>query len=283
METEVNIIKVFEERFKTLKELFGNLFLEVQKSFDDDAIHDLRVTTRRLLAFIDFLNELCGQSNYPDLRLSLRRFAKRFNKMRDIQVQIGYFINFVKKFPKTLDFLVELKKREKKQIKNLKKYIETSTLDEFSGLFFFYWSEIKNSNCFKNLSSLSLAETAEKTFDELNFAKGNIILGNYATYHKTRIALKKFRYTIEILEKIWGIEKTRIKELQQIQNNLGEIQDYSVMLTEIDKICSKRKYDMSNFFDFVEFIKQKREEKEKEFWNCGEIFDFWANFLKNDY
>jgi CHAD domain-containing protein len=262
-------------RLALLQKAYETNLTKVYELFDDEAIHDFRVAIRRILAFIRFVDIFCPIEINANLRTLLKSNIKQFNKLRDIQVQIQYLINFLKKFPETIDFLVFLKKEEKKQIQKLKKVITSSNFDN-SGEIFYYRMHLMSFECFQKIDFDGIIIVLKDVFREVEKAISNIIENDFATFHKTRLAFKRFRYTVETIESILSIPKAKVKELQNIQTVLGEIQDYTVTLALLEKFS---KGDLFKFSNFVEFIKQKREGKVKEFWEMLAILEFWRDYI----
>ncbi|MGB9770568.1 MAG: CHAD domain-containing protein [Candidatus Kapaibacteriota bacterium] len=276
---ENSIIKQYiEERLARLRQDYARNLELVCQSFDNEAIHDLRVSMRRIQALSSYIDEICSENVSLGLTEELKLRIKRFNKLRDVQVQIDFLIKNLNKFTETIDFLFYLKKREKKQVKKLKSIIQ---LPDFSlnGDLFFYHLKIQKLACLTSLDKKIIAENALSSLNEVKRATDEIIKGDFRTYHKVRLKIKKFRYIIETIEKIIDSPKDKLKEIQALQTILGEIQDFSVLLTMIEQFCLKKNIELTNFVNFMKFITQKRTVKEQEFWKNINVIDFWDNFL----
>lgn len=274
------ILQVLKNRLNILRKDYAKNLELVKETFDDEAIHDLRVSMRRIQAFLSFIDEICEENVSAGLINLVKAKIKRFNRLRDAQVQIQFIIKNLKKFPETLDFLVYLKQRENKQIKKIKILTKLSEFD-LSGDLFYYQMKLPYIQCLKHIDLRQIVENAQNSLVQVKLSINNIEKGNYQTYHKTRLLIKKFRYIIETIEEIINSPKEKLKEIQQIQTILGEIQDFTVLLELIDNFCTKESVEVTKFLNFVEFIKQKRLEKEEEFWKNINIIEFWDNFFVN--
>ncbi len=274
----LEIRKTLNKRLQNLRETYTDNLDKVRKSFEDEPIHDLRVSIRRILAFMSFMNEMCGKEINPELFSDLKKKIKRFNKLRDAQVQLNFLINNLKKYPELLDFICNLKRKEKKQVEILKSFIFQSEFN-LSGEIFFYQNNLKTLECLELLTIRDIGKIAYKSLFEVKNALESIKYGEYDTYHKVRLKIKKFRYIIETIEQIIQSPKEKLKSIQELQTLLGDIQDLTVLLALLDKFCQKKQLNVSIFLNFVEFIKQKREEKEKDFWENVKILEFWDNYL----
>ncbi len=277
---ELEIKKLLLNRLDSLRQTYVNNLDYVIKSFDDEAIHDLRVSIRRILSFMYLIDQICNETIYEELQKQLKTKIKKFNKLRDVQVQITTIINYIKKFPILADFLVFLKKNEKKQIKKLKSALLCQEFD-LRGDIFFYRNHISQKECISKTSINYLANIALNSLIEVETSIKEIQPSNFSSYHKTRLKVKKFRYIMETIESILSIPRDKIKEIQTIQTILGEIQDLTVLIHLIETFCSEEGLEISKFSNFVEFVQHKRQEKEEDFWENISKFDFWMNFFKN--
>jgi len=275
-----NIQGILIYRIKLLRVSYSENLKKIRENFDPDAIHDLRVAIRRILSFISLIDEICRTEVDEPLQQSLKAEIKRFNKLRDIQVQIGILINFIKKYPELLDFLFFLKKKEEKQIKKLRTVITQAGFD-LSGEILFYQIKLKDHQCFQNIQMSQIVSVVKNALEDVRTSIQNITLGDYKSYHKTRLTIKKFRYIVETTEEIIMSSKEKLKELQMLQTILGEIQDLTVLLKLFEDFNLNKGTDVSGFLDFVENIKQKREKKEREFWDKLSCLEYWDNFLMN--
>ncbi|MEJ5285712.1 MAG: hypothetical protein CH6_3227 [Candidatus Kapaibacterium sp.] len=275
-----NIKNTLIKRLTFLRKAYESNLKLVVDTFDDEAIHDLRVSLRRIQALVSYIDEICNENISLNLLKDIKIRIKKFNKLRDTQVQIQFLIKQIKKFTEIVDLLVFLKKSEKKQIKKLKKALNLPDFD-LSGDFFFYQTKLQQTSCLNLIQMDDIIKNAQNSLNELKTFIAMVEKGKYETYHKTRIKLKKFRYIIETIEEIILSPNEKLKKVQNLQTILGEIQDFTVLLSLIDNFCQRENIEVSKFADFVEFVQQKREEKEQEFWNNIEILEFWDNFLMN--
>lgn len=274
------IKNILIRRIEVLDSLFRKNFEKVENSFDEDAIHDLRVCCRRIIAFHNFVSRLEPLTIDAKLVAQLKYFLKSLNKIRDFQVQKYYLIENISKFPVLLDFLVFLKKKEEKQINKLRQNFKDNLYRDLFGLIFFYRLSIKNKLNPISLSLETINEVSKDILKQVLDERSKIEPKDYSTYHRTRIAIKKFRYTMEIVRPIYGFQQEELKSLQKVQTILGNIQDYSVLLNLLTIFLKKssgsvlvEKYDM--FFDFVN---EKLAQFEQDF-NSDTTLDFWVEFF----
>jgi CHAD domain-containing protein len=76
---------------KTAKTRLRNLRAQAKlcrKQFSEEAVHDLRVAMRRLLALVDFLNFFAASPALRKVRRSLKSHLDAFDALRDTQVML---------------------------------------------------------------------------------------------------------------------------------------------------------------------------------------------------
>ena len=76
-----------------------------QKRFSNEAVHDVRVETRRLLSTIELLGAFIPEPDIKKVRRALKRHLDTFDQLRDTQVQLGYVGRMAGTFPDAHEFL----------------------------------------------------------------------------------------------------------------------------------------------------------------------------------
>jgi len=99
-------------------------FERVYSNPSEEAIHDLRVSIRRLLTHLNFLSFLSDQDEhvskqYGILHKKLKRYLKSFNQLRDLQIQIQYIENHASENHSPLKLLEILKCDETARLSRL--------------------------------------------------------------------------------------------------------------------------------------------------------------------
>ncbi len=263
------------ERFDLLKEKFETNYKLVKDEFSPDSIHDLRVASRRILAFINFDIHFSETLYSQDLRKELKRLLKRLNNLRDFQVQIDFCAKVASKFPELIEFLYHLKKLEEFEKYKLQEKFASDYFKGIFGLLFFYRLEFKNKIQSQNVDEYVIISYCREILRSLITTIEQIEKGNYPTYHKVRLALKRFRYTMEILESYLGIENSEIKKLQSVQNILGSIQDLTVLKEIFSDFLLSKNLSEEGFVDFKKYVENRLIRLEDEFSENIEFLNFW--------
>ena len=85
-----------------------------QAEFSSEAVHDVRVAVRRLLAIFDLLRSVSHHPRIQKIRRELKGQLDDLDELRDVQVQLADISEFVHDLPE-LNILREyLQKKEKK-------------------------------------------------------------------------------------------------------------------------------------------------------------------------
>src|SRR5262245_59559094 len=116
-----------DERWKKYREE-----LKVCKQeFSEEAVHDLRVATRRLLVVLDMLRALDPHPRVQKARQLLKNQLDSLDDLRDTQVMLVDVYESIANFPGLKGFEEYLLAREKKQLRRARKEVmemETSEL-----------------------------------------------------------------------------------------------------------------------------------------------------------
>ncbi len=278
---EGKIRKILTDRIGFFSSLFQKNFDKVERTFEEDAIHDLRVCIRRIISFHNFVANIEMAAADTNLIVQLKQFLKSLNKIRDFQVQKYYLIDIISKFPILLDFLIDIRDKEEKQIKKFQQNFKNNLYQGLFGSIFFYQINIKNHFKPSNLSINRINELSKDVLNQVFDKQNRIEPHNYPTYHQTRIAIKKFRYTMEIVQPIYGFSPNELKNLQKIQTILGNIQDNYVLLNLLNRYIEKNNDSSAKYGKFFEFINAKLVQLEQDF-HRDTTLNFWIEFFSEN-
>src|ERR1019366_952545 len=109
-----------------------------QERFSEDAVHDVRVETRRLLSTLELLGAFIPERDVKKVRRTLKRHLDTFDQLRDTQVQLGYVGRMADTFPDACafyDWLRDRKARFTRTTRKAVKHIKTKRLDRWLATF----------------------------------------------------------------------------------------------------------------------------------------------------
>jgi CHAD domain-containing protein len=193
----------------------------LQHDFSPEAVHDLRVALRRCLSIADLHRALDPLEDWERMRKEGRRLFKRLGELRDTQVMMEWIPNLVgSQDPAGIQLTAHLGVRAEELREQAGRALNSFNRKK--------WAKWQN-----RLSKLSLPGPLEdpvfqhfalerwQTAHDLH--RQALRNRSKAAYHKLRIGLKRFRYTVENFlpqqHELWG------KDLKLLQDALGEYHD----------------------------------------------------------
>jgi CHAD domain-containing protein len=234
-----------------------------QKKFSEEAVHELRVETRRILALLDLIAVL-GLAN--PVKKPARSFKKRldvFDDLRDTQVQLRHLKQLWPRFPEAHPLKTILQRREKKLVAELACEIKATKDTRLNRRL----KDIEKCLCDcadgeSRASAVHLAITAlRETFHRVLALRRQVRAAEPATIHRMRVSFKRFRYVTELLQPLVpGLTAARIERMKKYQVAAGEIQDLEVLLARLARIVGDRKLSPVAVRNLrSELLQQKRE------------------------
>ena len=214
-----------------------------QENFSEEAVHESRVETRRLLATVELLGAFIRDERIKKAQRALKRHLDTFDDLRDTQVQLRYVSKMLRAYPAARLFHAYLLKwgdryttETRKRIKRIKTkrlgQIIASCKEEMR-------QERKRRTSKQALTNLMRA--VNRAFARVVQLKARIDPDNTATIHRMRIAFKKFRYMVEaLLTLLPGVTEKRLAAMHHYQTMMGDIQDIEVLIVTLGKFFKKK-------------------------------------------
>jgi CHAD domain-containing protein len=215
-----------------------------QKKYSEDAVHDLRVATRRLISSLDLVGSIHPEADLRKARRALKRQLKMVGPLRDVQVQLLSIDKMLPSFPELQGFYDSLVKRERKLVQRLAAEVKTvkagkvekairTVIEEVAVLL-----DMPERQREKRAEAISAVEIA---FNHVVERKQAIDPTDSASIHRMRVAFKKFRYLVEslapVLDRVTG---KQLKAMNAFQGSMGDIQDAEVLLTNVQTFARER-------------------------------------------
>ena len=243
------LLKGLDDRW----ERYQDCFKVCKQEFSKEAVHDLRVATRRLLIILEILETLFLGMKARKLRRELKSQLDCLGELMDTQVQIAYLEDEMTEVKGISAFLKYLYRREAnllKQVKHLIRSIRLADLKRRLGLI------RMNAE-----ARLQVPEVRARLISAVDSSFANV-LHRYArinpeeteSIHRTRIAFKSFRYAVEVIHPLLvRYPREQLKALNNFQGLMGDIQDIEV-LQELLKAFRKKhpELDISPSMAFVD-------------------------------
>jgi CHAD domain-containing protein len=197
--------------------------------FSNEAVHDLRVASRRMLAFIRLMNSISRRPRLQKLKRYFKDQLDEFDDLRDTQVILAEISETLWELPQLQEFQAHLQSVEKRLLKTLRKKLKVIDLFDVS-------KRIRRLREF--LKTDSSDDLVLKTFQAVDDAflitkrrRDWVNPAQATSIHRVRIAFKTFRYTVEIIHPLLeDFPAENLKCMHDYQSLMGEIQDVEVIL-----------------------------------------------------
>jgi CHAD domain-containing protein len=213
-----------------------------QEHFSEEAVHDVRVQTRRLLSTIELLGAFIPLRDIKKVRRALKRHLNTFDQLRDTQVQLGYVGRMAGTFPDAsafYDWLRNRKARFTRTTRKAVKHIKTKRLGRWLAAFEKeIWLQRKRIT--RERAFAIVRRAINQAFARVAQRCRHVRADDTKTIHRTRIAFKRFRYMIEALAPLLpAVTEDHRRALRGYQCMMGDIQDMEVLLAALDKFVQK--------------------------------------------
>jgi CHAD domain-containing protein len=217
-----------------------------QEHFSEQAVHDSRVETRRLLATVELLRAFIPETDIRKARRTLKHHLDTFDQLRDTQVQLDYVGRLTRRFPVARRFSCWLAEREARFTRETRKAIKHVKTRRLGRRLAAFEGEIRRLR--EGLPPDRAFQTARKEIDQA-FARvaqlcRRVRGSDTRTIHRTRIAFKRFRYMVEALAPLLpAVDEHQQRALRGYQSMMGDIQDVEVLLAAFENFVCHRTVD----------------------------------------
>jgi CHAD domain-containing protein len=212
---------------------------------DVQGIHDARVATRRLRAAMSLLGSgrHTGASN--DVVSTVKALGRALGKARDTDAALRLVGDIEGRSPSTAPAAAVLRARllpeRVRQHRRVIKALEAADVDGLGQLREAVRHEISRARRHRwgrHGSAPGLAAAvaggAEILEQRIDHATG-VYFPNRA--HKVRVAIKKLRYAVELLDENEPIRKPSVRVLKRAQETLGQVHDREVLLQRLTSLA----------------------------------------------
>ena len=211
-----------------------------RREFSREAVDDLRVALRHLLPVIEMLRTIAPEPQLQKFYKTLKDLLDAMEELRDIQVSQVEFSEAINEFPKARPFLTYLEKREDRLLRKMERRVH----------------QLKPGNLIKHASTIRrsivglyatrpeitrlLLEAVDDAFILVQNRYEVLDQAKPAGIHRLRVAMRKFRYRLEIVNPVLADFSPEILErLHDLQDSLGYLKDIEILLGYLDEFTSK--------------------------------------------
>jgi CHAD domain-containing protein len=238
-----------------------------------EAVHDLRVSTRRALVALDFMSGAIDRKSRRALAKQLRKLCRRAGRVRDLDVMIERIRE--RKLTETQPFLESLREKRDALYVTLEAFLRKSDRN-FSFKIHLDCSHPKHDRRNRRLAG-SFASWAQCRIAKLAkwfFRISQRSFDNARSLHRLRIQARKMRYTLEILAPIApNIHVSPVYSLlQKLQELLGEMNDSNVLCKIIKEHRGGQQGSSSDRF----LKRQSRTQSKKQAECLSQLQTLWS-------
>jgi CHAD domain-containing protein len=203
-----------------------------RREFSEEAVHDFRIATRRLLSSFDLLRAVMPDPRIQKIRRILKDQLDNLDDLRNIQALLADISETIHDTPVLKPYQEYLQHKEKKLLREAHKEIKSLKTESLSKRIKKLSQTIET---FKQTDlHTSLFSAVDEAYAIVNQRYALIDPGQPATIHRLRIAFKKFRYMIEAIYPILeNFPSDHLKRMHDYQAAMGDIQDMEVALQEL--------------------------------------------------
>ena len=200
--------------------------------FSNEAVHDLRASARRMLAFIQLLNSISPRPRLQKLNHAFKEQLDEFDELRDTQVILAELSETQKELPQLGEFTIYLQEVETGLLKTLRKKLKVIDLFEVSKRIRRMQEALKTAS--DRYQTAPILQAVDEAFLATRQRQNWINPAAAATIHRVRIAFKAFRYMLEVVHPLLhGFPSENLKRMHDYQSLMGEIQDIEVIMQSL--------------------------------------------------
>ncbi|MCC6985929.1 MAG: CHAD domain-containing protein [Anaerolineales bacterium] len=271
----MNAKTILLEAFDARWEKFRAELKLCRAEFSEEAVHDLRVASRRLLAFLDLLRSVVLHKRIQKIRRVLKDQLDDLDDLRDAQVLLADISESLHELPELEFFKLELQAEERKLLKHARKAIQSRDFGRLK-------TRIgKTREMIEGLPVEPLTGQLLSAGDEIHArmmaAHTAMSAENIPGIHKLRIAFKRFRYVVEIIHPLLpNYPEGHLKRMHDYQAGMGDIQDMDTALQKLADL--KDPASQPGFESVMDHFKTRLQGAVSDFIeSSGEAFVFWRS------
>ena len=222
-----------------------------RKKFSEEAVHQWRIETRRMLALLGLLEPFLTGKCLCQLESEFTKHFKKSAPLRDTHVLLLEVEKRAEAFPVLAPFRKFLARREQRLCRRLRKKIGGAGEGDLKPRMrqlrqrlrrLVEHAETEEAHREKLFAAVDLA------FEDAARLRAGIDPAEPATIHAMRVAFKKFRYMVETLRPMLpGVSARQIAAMQAFQTSMGDIQDVEVLAAALARFEKKRGLSLDRF------------------------------------
>jgi CHAD domain-containing protein len=232
-----------------------------QERFSEEAVHELRVELRRVLALVELIGVFVPERRVRKALKLLKKQLDLFAELRDTQVQALWLRKVAPRRAGALVYQKHLRSHEARCVRQARRAIKAFRPARLQKLIESFRTELRA----RRKQGLEPGDWARvrhsvvRAFAEVARLNRRAKGSDARTIHRTRIAFKKYRYMIETLAPWLQEDSPRdLQALHDHQTLMGNVQDLEVLKAGVSKFLRKRKQETKAIRALLEGLEAPR-------------------------
>lgn len=251
-----------------------------RRRYSEGAVHDLRVATRRLVSALEIAAAVVPGWNCRKVRRLLKKRIDVFDPLRDTHVQILTVEKLISAGAPLTPYHTMLRARERALTRDVAAKIHRMKTDDLQRRVEEVREQILGmvpDTSVRHAVRDAAIGAAARAFVRVVDRYAGINAADTNTIHRLRLAFKKFRYMVEILQPLLPLAgKRMLKSMHDYQTRMGDIQDAEVLMTSVGAFASQRPHLSRSLMPVQQELSRRRAALIDTFIEaCGEVFTFW--------
>jgi CHAD domain-containing protein len=224
---------------------FSQAWKKARAKGSEKSVHDLRVSTRRLMSKLELARVLSRRDNIGKLQRRFKKVLKSMGALRDVQVQLES-VSQIRKMDIIAGFKRRLKRRERQEVGKIQGELKRGRKQRLAEAFKDVRSEfsrlqdsISDDRFLRSIERFLSSRRNQFLKAKQRFQRVQPV--NEEALHQMRIALKKLRYGVEAAQPVLGRSaRDRAREMHAFQQLMGDSRDVEMLRAELEKWAKKR-------------------------------------------
>jgi CHAD domain-containing protein len=247
------------------------------------AVHDERTASRRLLSALGVVEPLVGRRLVRKVEGDLKRMLGALGPLRDVHIELAR-TRRLGGDPRVPPFRRYLEREERDLEKKALRRSRRLPAERMRGQVRRIKRRVRRlgrSGGGTTGPTLGLLRAIDQDFSRVLEMRRALDPANPESLHRLRIALKKYRYSVEALEPVLrGFGRSDLEELHELQTRLGDLHDLEMMSASFRDFL--RKYERAPVPHLVplqrRILDQHHEELRTALLTVDRILDFWQRW-----
>lgn len=225
-DNERDLLASFDERWDNYRKQFK----ASRREISEDAVHDLRVSARRMQAMLGIARKLDARPRVKKLERFLRKQLDELDGLRDTHVLVQEANQNIGSLPHLIPFRDHLEERSQELARSGRKDLQKHKPSDFGKRIRKIRKVVKQHSKDPDIVE-QLFQAVDEAYAKVGTRFGKLDAGEQNTIHRMRIAFKKLRYMIEAVQPFLPhYPEGHLDKMHDYQDAMGKVHDTAVFL-----------------------------------------------------